>query len=258
MVVTGASSGIGRAVAAQAAGRGWRVLAVARRAERLASLAEETGCETLVADLTDDDDVARLVEAATTFGATALVHVAGGALGSAPIPATTLDDWQGMFDMNVLSTKRVLTGLLPQLRRTTLDGSYATIQVVTSIAATMPYVGGSGYNAAKAAEKALVDVLRLEVHGEPIRVMEVRPGMVRTEEFSLVRFQGDQAKADAVYQGVQDPLTADDVAQVMTDALALPGHVSIDEVVIKPVAQTHAWMVHRGPLQAKVDEVDAD
>lgn len=251
IVVTGASSGIGRAVAVHAVRRGWRVLAVARREQRLASLADEIGCETIVADLTSDDDVARLAEAATAFGATGLVHVAGGALGSAPIPATTLDDWQGMFEMNVLSTKRVVTELLPQLRASTADGSYASIQVVTSIAATMPYVGGSGYNAAKAAEKALVDVLRLEVHGEPIRVMEVRPGMVRTEEFSTVRFKGDQAKADAVYEGVQDPLSADDVAQVMTDALALPGHVSIDEVVIKPVAQTHAWMVHRGALQAK-------
>jgi len=257
IVVTGASSGIGRAVAVHAVRRGWRVLAVARREERLRSLAEETGCDTLVADLTSDGDVDRLVEAATAFGANGLVHVAGGALGVGSVSETSLDDWSGMFAMNVLSTKRVLTGLLPQLRASTAGGTYATVQVVTSIAATTPYVGGSGYNAAKAAEKALVDVLRLEVHGEPIRVMEVRPGMVWTEEFSLVRFKGDRAKADAVYEGVQDPLTADDVAQVMTDALALPGHVSIDEVVIKPVAQTHAWMVHRGPLQAKAPEVDA-
>ncbi|GAA2172538.1 SDR family oxidoreductase [Agrococcus versicolor] len=251
IVVTGASSGIGRAVVRHATRRGWRVLAVARREERLASLAQETGCDVLVADLTDADAVARLVAAAEAFDANALVHVAGGALGIGTVPETTLEDWQGMFDANVVSTKRVLTGLLPQLRRSTAGGAYASIQVVTSIAASVPYAGGSGYNAAKAAEKALVDVLRLELHGEPIRVMEVQPGMVRTEEFSLVRFGGDQARADAVYEGVQDPLSADDVAQVMTDVLALPGHVSIDQVVIKPVAQTHPWMVHRGPLQAK-------
>ena len=115
----------------------------------------------------------------------------------------------------------------------------------------MPYSGGSGYNAAKAAEKAMTDVLRLEVSGEPIRVMEVRPGLVQTEEFALVRFAGDQERAAKVYEDVQDPLSAEDVARVMTDLLALPGHVSVDETTIKPVAQTHAWILHKGRLRAK-------
>ena len=114
-----------------------------------------------------------------------------------------------------------------------------------------PSVPSEVEKAAKSAEKQLVDVLRLELAGEPIRVMEVAPGMVWTEEFSLVRFGGDKAKADAVYQDVQDPLSADDVARVMTDILALPGHVSVDETIIKPVAQTHPWIVAKGPLVAK-------
>lgn len=228
-------------------------MAVARREEKLASLADEIGCDVLVADLTSAEDVDRLGSAAAVFEATSLVNVAGGALGQASVADTTIEDWQGMFESNVLATKRVVAAVLPTLRAHATGGAYSDIMTVTSIAATMPYVGGSGYNAAKMAEKALVDVLRLELHGEPIRVMEVRPGMVWTDEFSLVRFGGDQERADSVYKDVQDPLSADDVAQVMTDILALPGHVSIDEVVIKPVAQTHAWMVHRGPLESKTD-----
>lgn len=251
IIVTGASSGIGEAVARHAAARGWQVLAVARRQERLDALAADIGCEVLAADLTDEGDVARLAEAAAAFRPTSLVNVAGGAKGAAEIAETTLEDWRWMFESNVIAVKRVLDAILPLLRESTRGGGYAEIMTVTSIAATVPYTGGSGYNAAKAAEKQLVDVLRLELQGEPIRVMEVAPGMVWTEEFSLVRFGGDQAKADAVYEDVQDPLTADDVARVMTDILALPGHVSVDETIIKPVAQTHPWRVHRGPLVAK-------
>lgn len=256
IIVTGASSGIGEAVARHAVARGWQVLAVARRQERLDALAADIGCEVLAADLTDEGDVALLAEVAAGFRPTSLVNVAGGAKGAAEIAETTLEDWRWMFESNVIATKRVLDAILPLLRESTRPGpdgtgGYAEIMTVTSIAATVAYTGGSGYNAAKAAEKQLVDVLRLELQGEPIRVMEVAPGMVWTEEFSLVRFGGDQAKADAVYQDVQDPLTADDVAQVMTDILALPGHVSVDETIIKPVAQTHPWRVHKGPLVAK-------
>lgn len=256
IIVTGASSGIGEAVARQAVARGWQVLAVARRAERLEALAADIGCEVLAADLTDEGDIARLAEAAAAFRPTSLVQVAGGAKGAAPLAETTIEDWRWMFESNVIAAKRVIDAVLPLLRASTratedAPGGYAEIMVVTSIAATVAYSGGSGYNAAKSAEKQLVDVLRLELHGEPIRVMEVAPGMVWTEEFSLVRFEGDKEKADAVYKDVQDPLSADDVAQVMTDILALPGHVSIDETIIKPVAQTHPWMVHRGPLVAK-------
>lgn len=251
VVVTGASSGIGKAIAQQCAARGWQVLAVARREERLQALAAEIGCEILVADLTNDDDVARFGEVVAAFGADTLLNIAGGAKGQEELVETSDDDWRWMFESNVLATKHAIAAALPQLRASTADGGYATVLNLTSIAAIMPYKGGAGYNAAKAAQKALTDVLRLEVAGEPIRVMEVRPGMVHTEEFSLVRFGGDQQRADDVYRDVQDPLSAEDVAQVVTDLLALPGHVSVDEVTIKPVAQTHAWIVNRGKLTAR-------
>lgn len=256
LIITGASSGIGEAVARQSVARGWQVLAVARRAERLAALRADIGCEVLAADLTDEGDVERLAEAAAAFRPTGLVQVAGGAKGAAPLGETTIEDWRWMFEVNVIATKRVIDAVLPLLRASTAPGAdgaggYAEIMVVTSIAATVAYQNGSGYNAAKSAEKQLVDVLRLELHGEPIRVMEIAPGMVWTEEFSLVRFGGDRSKAEAIYRDVQDPLSADDVARVMTDILALPGHVSVDETIIKPVAQTHPWMVHKGPLVAK-------
>lgn len=251
VVITGASSGIGKAVAEASVARGWRVLAVARRKERLEALAAETGCDWLVADVTSAADVERLAGAAKEFGADTLVNVAGGAKGQEPVTETSDDDWRWMFESNVLATKNVTAALLPQLRASTADGSYATIMSVTSVAATTPYAGGSGYNAAKAAQHALSEVLRLELAGEPIRVMEVQPGMVRTEEFSLVRFGGDSERAAKVYEDVQDPLSAEDVARVMTDLLALPGHISIDETVIKPVAQTHPWIVTRGELKSK-------
>ena len=256
IIVTGASSGIGEAVARQAVARGWQVLAVARREERLEALAADIGCEVFAADLTDEASVAAFAEAAAAFRPTGLVQVAGGAKGAAELAETSIDDWRWMFEANVIATKRVIDAVLPLLRASAAPGPdgaarYAEIMVVTSIAATVAYPGGSGYNAAKSAEKQLVDVLRLELFGEPIRVMEIAPGMVWTEEFSLVRFDGDQEKADAVYKDVQDPLSADDVALVMTDILALPGHVSIDETIIKPVAQTHPWRVHKGPLTPK-------
>lgn len=251
IVVTGASSGIGRAVAQQAAARGWKVLAIARREALLQELADETGCDFVALDLTTAEGIERFGQAVAEFKADTLVNIAGGAKGQEPISETSDDDWRWMFESNVLATKNAITAALPTLRASTADGSYATVLNLTSIAAIMPYVGGSGYNAAKAAQKALTDVLRLEVAGEPIRVMEVRPGMVQTEEFSLVRFGGDAERAAKVYEDVQDPLDAADVARVVTDLLALPGHISVDEVTVKPVAQTHAWIVNRGTLTAR-------
>ncbi|WP_430592641.1 SDR family NAD(P)-dependent oxidoreductase [Humidisolicoccus flavus] len=251
ILVTGASSGIGHACVRAAVDRGWSVLATARRADRLEALQAATGCEVFAADLTNQEHVEALAERAREFGITSLVNVAGGALGADSVEAGSLDEWQQMFDINVLATKRVVAATLPVLRDAVRDGGYADIVTVTSIAATVPYAGGAGYNAAKAAEHALSEVLRLELSGEPIRVMEIAPGMVHTEEFSLVRFHGDQEKADAVYKDVQDPLSAEDVAEVVSTVLALPGHISIDQLIVKPVAQTHPWMVHRGPLVPK-------
>ena len=242
-VVTGASSGIGRATAARLVADGWRVLAVARREERLAELAAETGCEILPVDVTDDDSVAALAaRAEELFGGTlnAVVHVAGGALGVEPAAEADLEKWQRMYDINVLGAVRVTRALLPAVRAS----GRGDLLFVTSVAGHEAYPGGSGYNAAKAGEHMLASALRLELNGEKVRVVEIAPGMVRTEEFSLVRL-GDQEQADAVYDGVEQPLTAEDCADVVSYALNAPHHVNLDLVTVRPLAQAAAHRVAR-------------
>lgn len=252
VVVTGASSGIGEATARLFAERGWRVLGVARRADRLEALAADTGIEVFVADLTSDADVAALAEhVRATGGVHSLVNNAGGAFGLASVEESDVDDWIRMFDVNVASVKRVVSALLPQLRAGAAESGVADILTVTSIAGHTAYEGGGGYNAAKFAAHALMSVLRLELAGEPIRVVEVSPGMVHTEEFSLVRFGGDRAKADAVYAEVPEPLVADDIAEAIVHALELPKHVNIDQLTVKPVAQAAPFKLAKGALRPK-------
>jgi NADP-dependent 3-hydroxy acid dehydrogenase YdfG len=242
VVVTGASSGIGAATVRRLRSEGAAVLAVARRADRLAALAEETGCDVLVADLTDPGDVARLAAAVEAGGgATALVNNAGGAFGSDSIEDGDPADWARMFDVNVLATLRVTQALLPQLRA----GGGGDVLVMSSTAARTPYEGGGGYVAAKHAESVIAQTLRLELAGQPVRVIEIAPGMVRTEEFSLNRFGGDQAKADAIYAGVREPLTADDIADCVAWTLSRPRHVNIDLLVVRPIAQAAQHKVAR-------------
>ncbi|GAA1446442.1 SDR family oxidoreductase [Leifsonia poae] len=254
MVVTGASSGIGAAAVRLFRSRGWDVVGVARRADRLDALAAETGAETFVADLTKQDDVDALrAHLASSGPIHALVNNAGGAHGLDSVEKSTIDDWVWMYEINVIATKRVITALLPLLRAGAAETGHADILNVTSIAGHTAYVGGGGYNAAKFAEHALTEVLRLELNGEPIRVIEVAPGMVATEEFSLVRFGGDQARRDAVYEDVPEPLTADDVAATVVDALERPRHVDLDLIVIKPVAQAAPYRFHKGDLQVRTD-----
>lgn len=251
-VVTGASSGIGAAIARSLAARGWEVVGVARRADRLAALAAETGIRTIVADLTDPAQVDRVrTEVAALGPLHALVNNAGGAFGLSSVESADLEDWRAMFEINVIGVQRMVSALLPALRAGARDGGGADILTITSIAAHVPYEGGAGYNAAKAGAHALMAVLRLELSGEPIRVIEVAPGMVKTDEFSLVRFKGDRARADAVYAGVPDPLVAEDVAEVVVHALELPTHVNLDLVTIKPVAQAAPHKVARGPLEPR-------
>ncbi|MFZ7088551.1 SDR family oxidoreductase [Curtobacterium sp. RRHDQ10] len=249
-VVTGASSGIGAATVRVFRARGWDVVAVARRADRLAALAAETDCDPFVADVTDPTAVAALaVRVGELGGVDVLVNNAGGALGSASVEESDVEDWRRMFEVNVLGTKQVTAALLPHLRARASTTGNADVVTVTSTAGTVFYENGGGYNAAKAAEHALVGVLRLELSGEPIRVVEILPGMVRTEEFALVRFGGDRAKADAVYAGVEDPLSAEDVAESIVHAVELPAHVNLDQVTIRPVAQSAQHKVARGPLR---------
>jgi NADP-dependent 3-hydroxy acid dehydrogenase YdfG len=242
-VVTGASSGIGRATAARLAADGWRVLAVARREERLVALAEESGCETLAVDVTDAESVAGLVaEVEERFDGrlNALVNIAGGAFGQEPVAEADLEAWQRMFDVNVLGAARATRELLPALRAS----GRGDILVLSSTAAQGAYEGGAGYNAAKAGEHMLASALRLELSGEPIRVIEIAPGMVRTEEFSLVRL-GSEDAAEKVYDGVEHPLSAEDCADVIAYSLNAPHHVNLDLVTIRPLAQSAQHKVAR-------------
>jgi NADP-dependent 3-hydroxy acid dehydrogenase YdfG len=251
-VVTGASSGIGAATVRLFRERGWEVVGVARRADRLEALAAETGCDWVVADLTKQADVDALAERVAEIGDIhVLVNNAGGAFGLDSVEDGDVDDWARMYDINVLGTKRVISALLPALRRGIPEGGSASIVGVTSIAGHVAYAGGGGYNAAKFAERALFEVLRLELNGEPIRVIEVAPGMVHTEEFSLVRFGGDQAKADAVYSEVPDPLYADDIAETIVHAVELPPFVNLDLITVKPVAQAAPYKVSKGALRVR-------
>jgi NADP-dependent 3-hydroxy acid dehydrogenase YdfG len=233
--------------------KGWDVVGVARRADRLAALADETGAAVFTADLTDQTQVDALRDYLEASGPVdALVNNAGGAFGLASVEDGDPDDWARMYDVNVIAVKRVTSALLPLLRAAAVDGGHADILTVTSIAGHIAYEGGGGYNAAKFAARAMVGVLRLELAGEPIRVIEVAPGMVKTEEFSLVRFAGDQSRADAVYDNVPNPLYAEDIAESIVHALELPGHVNLDLITIKPVAQAAPHKVIRGELKPKL------
>ncbi len=258
VVVTGASSGIGEATAKLFRAHGWDVVGIARRADRIAALADAHGIQGIVGDVTDQADVDRMRDEIAAGGPVhALINNAGGALGSASVEASDPEDWRAMFEVNVLGTKRMISAMLPLLRdgarARTADGrsGHADILSITSVAAHEVYENGAGYNAAKFAEHALMRVLRLELAGEPIRVIEVAPGMVKTEGFAITRFRGDQAKADAVYAGVVEPLVAEDIAESIVHAVELPGHVNLDLVTVRPVAQAAAFKVIREPLAPK-------
>ncbi len=238
-VVTGASSGIGAATARSLAAQGFQVVVAARRMDRLESLAAEIGARPIALDVTSQESVDAL--AAALERVDVLVNNAGGAIGVDRIEAANPDEWSTMFETNVLGVVRVTKALLPALEASG-DG---TVLTVTSTAGTGVYEGGGGYTAAKHAAHAVMGTLRLELNGKPIRVIEVAPGMVHTEEFSLVRMRGDQSKADAVYAGVEQPLTAQDVADAITWCITRPPHVNIDQLVIRPIAQAANYKVHR-------------
>ncbi|MEV6851826.1 SDR family NAD(P)-dependent oxidoreductase [Actinoplanes sp. NPDC051411] len=244
-VVTGASSGIGEATARRLAAEGFHVVAAARRADRLAALVKDIGpaATAVECDVTSDESVAGLAAEVAGLGGpvTVLVNNAGGAVGLDPVASASVADWQAMYDVNVLGTLRMTKALLPALEAS----GAGTIVTVGSTAAFVVYEGGGGYAAAKHAQGALVGTLRLEIVGKPVRVIEIDPGMVRTEEFSLKRFGGDQAAADKIYEGVAEPLVADDIADLIVFAATRPQHVNIDRLVVRPIAQAAQHKVHR-------------
>lgn len=233
-VVTGASSGIGAATVRALRRDGWDVVAAARRLDRLQALADETGATPLALDVTDQASVDAFAAEVTAAGPVhALINNAGGAFGADRVLDTTTADWQWMYDVNVLGSLRMTRALLPALR----GGGQGSVLFLTSTAAIAAYEGGAGYCGVKAAQQSMARALRLEEAENNIRVIEVSPGMVHTEEFSLNRLGGDQSAADKVYAGVANPLTADDVAAAIAFTLNAPHHVNIDQLVLRPLAQ---------------------
>jgi len=240
-VITGASSGIGAATARALAGAGFTVALGARREERIEKLAGELGGHAKVLDVTDRGSVEEFASWVESLGGAAvLVNNAGGAKGLEPVAEMEEEHWRWMFETNVLGVGLVTKALLPQLRAS--GGGH--IIVMGSAAGVEAYPGGSGYNAAKFGAHAITHNLRLELLGEDVRVTEVLPEAVRTEEFGLVRFDGDEDKAEKPYAGIT-PLTAEDIAECVRWAVSLPPHVNIDRIDVKPVRQGGAALFAR-------------
>jgi NADP-dependent 3-hydroxy acid dehydrogenase YdfG len=237
-VVSGASSGIGAATAARLAAEGFDVVLAARREDRLASLASSVGGRALRLDVTDAESVAAFASALERVDV--LVNNAGGAFDAAPVAEADLDSWARTYEVNVLGTVRLTKALLPALRAS----GRGDVVFVGSTAGLVSYEGGGSYTAAKHGVHTLAQTLRLELNGEPVRVIEVAPGMVRTEEFALNRLGSDEA-ADAVYRGVREPLVAEDVADCIAWAVTRPHHVNVDLLVVRPLAQAAQHKVHR-------------
>lgn len=238
-VVTGASSGIGRATARRLADEGFEVLCAARRADRLTSLAAEIGGRAVPCDVTKPADVAALAEAAGGRIEVLVVN-AGGAVGGEYVADADFDDWRIMFETNVIGAAATIQACLPALR-----AAHGVIVTVGSTAGLVAYEGGAGYCGAKAAEHSMMMALRLELWDQPVRVCEIDPGLVASDEFALVRFRGDQEKASAVYAGVREPLTQEDVADCIAFAATCPSHVNIDQLIVRPRAQAAAHKLYR-------------
>ncbi|MEU8464791.1 SDR family oxidoreductase [Streptomyces sp. NPDC029003] len=243
-VVTGASSGIGAATARQLAAAGYHVVLTARRKDRIEALAgdlTEAGYEATAHALDVTDRAAVDAFAASLGDCDVLVNNAGGAIGAEPVATGDPADWRTMYEVNVIGTLNVTQALLPAL---TASGD-GTVVVLSSTAGHSTYEGGGGYVAAKNGARVLAETLRLEIVGRPVRVIEIAPGMVKTEEFAKTRFRGDAAKAEKVYEGVAEPLSADDVADTITWAITRPSHVNIDLLVVRPRAQASNTKIHR-------------
>jgi NADP-dependent 3-hydroxy acid dehydrogenase YdfG len=238
-VVTGASSGIGAATARRLVLEGFDVVAAARRRDRLDDLCAEIGARALSLDVTSTDSVAALAAAVPEVNV--LVNNAGVALGLDPVATANPQDWRRMYEVNVLGALHMTQALLPKL----VASGRGHIVMMGSTAGRIAYEGGGGYSAAKHAVANMAETLRLELNGQPVRVTEIAPGMVATEEFSLIRFRGDPERAAKVYEGVDEPLTAEDIADCVAWCVTRPPHVDVDLLVVRPLAQATQHKVHR-------------
>jgi NADP-dependent 3-hydroxy acid dehydrogenase YdfG len=241
-IVTGASSGIGAATAKLLAKNGYHVIAAARRVDRLQELAKvNSNIEIHELDVTDQKSVDALAKALSGKPVSILINNAGGAFDSATILDSDPDLWRKTYEVNVIGTVRMVKAITPIMRAF----GRGHIVVLSSTAAHRTYETGGNYVAAKHAERTIGETLRLELNGEEIRITEIAPGMVKTEEFAKVRFHGDAEKAAKVYEGVAKPLTAEDIAESIRWSVMLPHHINIDSLIVRPVAQAANHKVHR-------------
>jgi NADP-dependent 3-hydroxy acid dehydrogenase YdfG len=240
-IVTGASSGIGAATARALAASGYDVIACARRMDRLNALAAEDSAITAHAlDITDQASVDQLAADLKGRSISVLINCAGGAFDAASVIDSDPAIWSKTYDLNVVGTVRMVKAFAPLMQA---NGN-GHIVIISSTAGHVAYENGGSYVAAKHAETSLARTLRLELNGLPIRITEIAPGMVKTEEFAKIRF-GDAEKAAKVYEGVASPLTAEDVAEAIRWSVCLPAHFNVDSMVIRPVAQAANHKVHR-------------
>jgi NADP-dependent 3-hydroxy acid dehydrogenase YdfG len=241
-VVTGASSGIGAATALLLAENGYQVIAGARRLDRLRDLSSKNSAiEICQLDVTDQNSVEGFVKHINGREVDVLVNNAGGAFDSSSVLDSDPEIWKKSFDVNVAGSVRMTKAIAPAM----IKAGKGHIVVMSSTAAYAAYENGGSYVAAKFAERSLANTLRLELNGTSIRITEIAPGMVKTDEFALVRNSGDATKAAKVYEGIEFPLTAEDVAESIRWSVMLPAHVNIDSLTIRPVAQAAAHKVHR-------------
>ena len=243
-LITGATSGFGRATAQRFAAQGWNVIATGRRADRLQTLRDSLGdcVHTLAFDIRDADAMqaalATLPEALQ--GIDLLVNNAGLALGTAPAQSADLGQWRQMIDTNITALVALTHALLPGL----IERRGAIVNI-SSIAATYPYTGGNVYGGTKAFVSQFSLGLRSDLHGTGVRVTSIEPGLAETE-FTLVRTSGNQSASDQLYAGAQ-PITDTDIADAIWWVATLPPHLNINRLEVMPVNQSFAgFQIHRG------------
>ena len=247
ILITGASSGFGEACARRFAKEGWRLILVARRTERIKALQEELAGKTSVhiieLDVRNQKAVMNeLTHLPKNFSKIdVLVNNAGLALGLEPAPEAELSDWNRMVDTNIKGVMYCTRAVLPGM----VKRNQGHIINIGSVAGDWPYPGGNVYGATKAFVKQFSRNLRADLYGTAIRVTNIEPGLAETE-FSVVRFKGDKEKADKVYDGTQ-PITADDIAEMIYWVVSLPAHINVNRLEVMPVCQT--W----GPFAIKRD-----
>ena len=242
ILVTGATSGFGEAIARRFASDGWKLVVLGRRQDRLVALARELKAHALVCEVRRRKEVFEAVASLPKEFATVdvLVNNAGLALGMEPAHKADLDDWEQMVDTNIKGLMFVTRAVLPGM----VERGRGHIVNMGSTASNYPYPGGNAYGGSKAFVKQFSLNLRADLSGTGVRVTNLEPGLAETE-FSLVRFKGDQDKAAAVYKGMQ-PLTGQDIAEACAWCVNLPAHVNVNRMEIMPTAQSFGpFAVHR-------------